>query len=254
MISKNPEQICFFNLNMAEKELLWDGGRFLLNHFAIVVVPHQDDESIAMGGSIAKLIEFQFDIHIIYTTVEKLDRRLKTNPAKRKKEASEALEVLGVSRGNVHFLDFPDGNLRQTTLDFSKSAGKLRAVVQEIEDKANMPIKEGETLVLTTSRHDAHRDHEDTFNLIKNAFRKKIIMEFPTVNHICSEFQSNCIIDISAHTLTKKKALQVYKGEISKRRILWEEIDSLDREFGKCICVESAESCFISWYGQLHNF
>lgn len=246
-MSFNPKS--FFHLNLINRELTWQDGKLLLNNLAIVVSPHQDDESISMGGCIAKLVASGYKVHIIYITVEKRNEELNTDPIERKAEAIKALSVLGIkSTNSVHFLNLPDGNLKVSVLNYSKSAGILQSLVSDIEKGHNI---EGHTLILTTSRYDAHRDHEETFNLIKNGLRKKVIMEFPTVNHMSSNFNFNCVIDISNYYSVKKRALEQYKGEILKRRILWDEIDYLDKCNGEIIDVKRAESCFISWFGLL---
>ena len=100
---------------------------------------------------------------------------------------------------------------------------------------------------------DAHRDHEETFNMIKNGLRKKIILEFPVVNHMSSAFTPNCYIVIEEDIYERKKAaLRRYTGENSRGRIMWEDIDCLMTENGKKINSKYAESCFVSWYGYLN--
>lgn len=244
---------------MVDGLLLSNNDKLCLNQLAIVISPHPDDESISMAGTIAKLIDFKFTVYIIYVTAEKLDIKKGTNPSKRKLEAIMAVCLLGINVENIIFLDFEDGNLKEFSLNYSKSAEILRSEINEIEFRNNIidingkkTVKE-HTLILTTSRFDAHRDHEETFNLIKNATRKKIILEFPTVNHMASYYTPNCIIDISYYFPLKEKALKQYVGEINKNRILWDDIFKLDQLTGKQFDVEYAESCYISWFGLLTN-
>jgi len=228
-----------------------------LNNLVIVVSPHQDDESIGCGGAVAFLISSKYNVHFIFTTIESSSRaRL------RKLEAQKAIKALGGSIENIHFLDLPDGDSKKFILNYSKSVGIVSSKIKEIELKQSV-IEIGEnnkeillnnkhTLILTTSRHDAHRDHEETFNMIKNGTRKKIIMEFPVVNHMSSAFIPNCFIEIPKEIYEiKKRALSKYFGEDIKGRIMWADIEALMLENGKKCNSELAESCFVSWYGYL---
>lgn len=246
------------DINFLDKTLSHPSGlSFSLNGLAIVISPHQDDESIGMGGTIALLISSGFSVFFIFTTIEP------TNEAYlRKNEAKRAIKALGGDVARITFLDLPDGDSKSFILNFSKSVGKLKKQIKEIEiakrvisvednGKENL-IDNKHTLILTTSRHDAHRDHEETFNMIKNGTRKKIIMEFPVVNHMSSAFEPNCIIEITDEIYDiKKKALSKYPGEKIKGRIMDEDIEQLMLDNGKLINVTRAESCFISWFGKL---
>ena len=228
-----------------------------LNGLGIVISPHQDDESIGFGGTIALLSRHNFDLHFIFTTIESTKRA-----HTRKIEAEKAVIELGGNKDNVHFLDLPDGDSKNFILNYSKSVGKLQAKIKEIELKSNVIeigvngkeilIGNKHTLLLTASRHDAHRDHEETFNMIKNGTRKKIIMEFPVINHMSSAFIPNCFIEIPKEIYEiKKRALSKYFGEDIKGRIMWDDIEALMLENGKKCNTELAESCFVSWYGYL---
>jgi len=213
-----------------------------------------------MGGTIAKLIKMKFKVYTIFTTIEKNDPEIFSSPLRRIIESTQALFQLGVENRNdseIKFLKIPDGDTRQFVLNYRKSVGTLKKIITDIEKNENVSdsegnyIKEGKTLILTTSRMDAHRDHEETFNMVKNALRKRIILEFPVVNHMSSSFISNCIINISDCYQIKLNALNKYGGEIRKNRILWQDIDSLEKEMGQRIGVERAEGCFVSWHGYI---
>lgn len=248
-----------YYLDLNTKNLHSDtGDKYLLNGLAIVVSPHQDDESIGMGGTIALLIEKGFVVYYIFTTIESSEAA-----QLRKDEATSAVMKLGGDIKNIKFLDFIDGQLKLHTLKFSDTVSVLKKEIRRIELKENVieilpfdkenQIDSKHTIILTTSRYDGHRDHEETFNMIKNGTRKKIIVEFPVVNHMLSDFKPNCYIPLPTHILEmKKEALMQYSGEEIRGRIMWEDIDSLLRKNGSQIGVEKAESCFISWYGYIN--
>jgi len=231
--------------------------KYALNGLAIVVSPHQDDESIGMGGTISLLIKQGFTVFYIFTTIESTDEA-----DFRKDEAEAAISELGLPVPKIYYLDFVDGDSKIFTLNFSESVGKLKKIIRDIEltnkvieveeNGKEILIHNKHTIILTTSRHDAHRDHEETFNMIKNGTRKKIILEFPVVNHMSSSFIHNTLIEIPDDVYdTKKKALAQYVGEDNKGRIMWEDIEAFMLENGNLIGRKRAESCFISWYGHL---
>ena len=249
-----------YNLDIADRSLSCGDQHFLLNGLAIVVSPHQDDESIGMGGTIAKMRLAGYDVHIIFTTIEKFAPQQRLNPQKRKLEAGAALQQLLVNSDKIKYIDLNDGDTRTSVLSFANSAGFLKDLIRKIEMDAGVTTSQGlkrvpgETLVLTTSRHDAHRDHEETFNMVKNGLRKHIILEFPVVNHMSSQFQPNCFIDITNASPVKIQALKKYQGEIAKNRILWEDIAALEADYGAACGADKAEACYISWFGYIPSY
>lgn len=85
---------------------------------AIVIAPHQDDETLACGGIIARKRNEGLPVHVVFVTDgaashphhERLDppalARLRAG------EAMAAIAFLGVERNAVHFLNEPDGTLK----------------------------------------------------------------------------------------------------------------------------------------------
>ena len=247
-----------FTIDFSNRLLIMDHGiQYSLNGLAIVVSPHQDDESIGMGGTIALLIKHGFTVHYVFTTIESTDEAVF-----RKFEAEAAISQLGIADSKIYYLDLVDGDSKSFTLNFSESVGRVKNQIREIElrnkvieveeNGKEVIIDNKHTIILTTSRHDAHRDHEETFNMIKNGTRKKIILEFPVVNHMSSAFTFNSLIEIPDDVYeTKKNALFQYVGEDIKGRIMWDDIEAFMLENGKLIGRKRAESCFVSWYGYL---
>ena len=85
----------------------------------LVIAPHMDDEMLACGATLAALPE-KHAIHIIYATDGTRSpvpdrlwkvRTLAKLQAVRTTEAENALDTLGIPRGNATFLGLPDGNL-----------------------------------------------------------------------------------------------------------------------------------------------
>lgn len=83
----------------------------------VVIAPHQDDETLACGGIIARKRSEGLPVHVIFITDgsashpdhPRLDRP--AIAALRAREAMQAMSCLGVERSAVHFLEEPDGTL-----------------------------------------------------------------------------------------------------------------------------------------------
>lgn len=118
-----------------------------------VLAPHMDDELLACGGTLAGLPSKSL-VHVVWAT----DGSRSPVPAApwrsppaglsevRFHEAREALNLLGVPRENLHFLDLPDGRLREHAAGLDQALGPLLAAI----DPAH---------VLAPFRFDRHPDH-----------------------------------------------------------------------------------------------
>ena len=109
-----------------------------------------DDEVLACGGTIAQLKNKE-SIYIIFITdgggkqYHKLLSYVDIN-AIRIGESIAALDVLGVSKNNIKFLNFPDGQLRK---EFNSLVSELQANINSIKpDHIFIPF-----------RYDWHQDH-----------------------------------------------------------------------------------------------
>ena len=101
---------------------------------ALIIAPHQDDETLGCGATISAKRSAGARVKIVFMTDGTKshshlmdERQLETL---RKQEALAAAQVLGVPVGDVHFFDFPDGSL---TDHRTAAAEKLRALLMEFE-------------------------------------------------------------------------------------------------------------------------
>ena len=96
----------------------------------LIVAPHPDDEVLALGGTIARLLEHKSQVLVVFLTngdANRAAKRLLTgNPLhravdyralgyRRQKEAVNALRVLGLPKNHALFLSFPDQGLSSLT-------------------------------------------------------------------------------------------------------------------------------------------
>jgi LmbE family N-acetylglucosaminyl deacetylase len=113
---------------MASSDASRLGEPLRLGHAArvVLVAPHPDDETIAAGGLIRRLVDAGATVHVVFVTsgdgypdaVRASLHGRTPAPADylaygslRRREALDATRRLGLSRGSVHFLAFPDGGL-----------------------------------------------------------------------------------------------------------------------------------------------
>lgn len=205
----------------------------------LIFAPHNDDEVLGVGGSIAKYIEQGDKVYICSVTVGNDEARANEI----KKEALEAHSYLGVT--DTIFLNLPVVNLSSLpTSDLNKS---INDVVVEIKpDIAFIP-----------HRGDMHTDHKIVsqsamvaLRPINNPQLKAIYAyetlsetewDIPTVDNV---FIPNVWVDISNSVNNKLEAMKYYKTQLYNfphPRSL-QAIEALSQYRGSTIGVNNAES------------
>ncbi|NMG06428.1 PIG-L deacetylase family protein [Brasilonema sp. UFV-L1] len=132
---------------------------------AMVFSPHQDDETFGCGGMIALKREHGIPVTVAFLTDGQgshgPDSQIKEKIIQiRKQEAVKALEILGVETSKIHFLEKPDGTLQ----DLQKEQRE-----QTIQQLAELLILYQPEEVYVPHRKDCHKDHEATYELVKEA-------------------------------------------------------------------------------------
>ena len=82
----------------------------------LVFTPHPDDETFAMGGTLAMLSKNGNDIHVVIFTNDNkgsLDLEMTSERLARirRAEEEEACKILGIPLENIHWLGYDDGDL-----------------------------------------------------------------------------------------------------------------------------------------------
>lgn len=182
------------------------------NDRILIVAAHPDDETIGMGGSIAKLTQSQVEVSVLFVADGVTSREIQRESlAERKSSSLLALSKLGTEK--VKFLDLPDNRL--------DSIPRLR-IIREIE-QAILDFKP--TVVFTNSLEDLNVDHR----IVSEC---SIVATRPAVNsnirallsfEVCSStdrffgkttFAPNVFFDISNNYPSKLDALKAYGVEI----------------------------------------
>ena len=129
----------------------------------VVFAPHPDDESLGCGGTIAIRRALGQEIKVIFVTdgAFSMDPKGKAAIAlQRQQEAIEALDILGIDKHCITFLNYPDGALQ------TLSPPEQAELIQEFQ-KILAPYPQVEVFV--PHHHDRHPDHEATYCLVKAA-------------------------------------------------------------------------------------
>jgi LmbE family N-acetylglucosaminyl deacetylase len=132
---------------------------------AMIVAPHQDDESFGCGGLIALKREQGIPVQVVFITDGAASHtwhpqfKLGEIAPIRRQEALTALGILGVEPDQIYFLDQPDGRLKYDQAARQRATEALTRLIQ-----THQP---GEMYV--THRHDRSADHEATYELTRQA-------------------------------------------------------------------------------------
>lgn len=133
---------------------------------AVVFAPHQDDETLGCGGTIALKRRAGALVTIVYMTDGRTSHQ-KFMPVQelcplRKQEALKAGEVLGLRDGDIQFLDFPDGELGEYH-EFAVT--KVSAILSRLRPAD----------VFVPYQADKTSDHEATYKIVIEAIKRSAL-------------------------------------------------------------------------------
>ena len=207
----------------------------------LVIAPHPDDEVLGCGGTIARFVNEENEVHIIIVTKGTEDLFPQSLIEEGRNEAKKASEYLGVK--NLHFLDgFPAAKV--DTIPSYKLNNKIFEIIQEIKPE----------ILFIPNRKDIHKDHQLVHEAAlvasrpnSNKYQPIQIMAYETLSETewsFVPFIPNVFIDISEHLDTKINAMKFYKSQLKQfphtRSI--ESIKNLAMFRGGVINVKYAEA------------
>ena len=179
----------------------------------LVICAHPDDETLGLGGTIAKLSKNGDKIKVlVFTEGESGAENVSKNQIKkRKNEFEKACKILGVYK--TKFLNYEDQKL---------DAYPLLTLAKEIEHE----IKEwSPTIIYTHYWKDMNQDHRQLFDATLIAIRpspwskisKVICYETPSSTEWgFNDFIPNLFVNIEKEIKKKILALKQYKNEVEK--------------------------------------
>lgn len=179
----------------------------------LIVAAHPDDETLGMGGSIAKFVSSHAEVSVVFVADGVTSRQLQRESLQNRKDASlRALSILGVT--NVVFLDLPDNAL--------DSVPRLN-IIRELE---NIVLNFKPTIVFTNSLEDLNVDHRIVSECSIVATRPNAHSDIRALltYEVSSStdqffgkptFSPNFFVDISDYLNVKSDALRAYAVEMN---------------------------------------
>lgn len=212
----------------------------------LVFAPHNDDEILGVGGTIAKFVDSGCEVYVCEVTHGDYNNEIEKNLTERtRKEALESHKLLGVKQ--TFFLDLPVVALKDTpTLVINAEFEKIVSLVKP-------------NIVFIPHRGDMHIDHRETAYAAMVSLRPisnpqlEAIYAYETLSEtewntptVDNAFIPNCYNDISNFIDLKLKSMACFKSQLHEfphPRSL-EAIEALSKYRGSTIGVNNAE-CFI---------
>ncbi|MBS0425223.1 MAG: PIG-L family deacetylase [Proteobacteria bacterium] len=166
----------------------------------LVFAPHQDDETLGCGGTLALLRQKNCTVKVIFVTDGAGAGSLDADaPAVRRKEANAALSVLGID--DIEFLDEPDGSFR-TSAGFEK---KVRQLLQQFKPD----------WLFAPSVLDYHRDHVAVGQTVLSCWQRCSAPGRAFIYEIWSPLPATHVMDIGSVIELKKQAISCYALPLS---------------------------------------
>ncbi|MCG8545133.1 MAG: PIG-L family deacetylase [Alphaproteobacteria bacterium] len=179
----------------------------------LVIAPHPDDETLAVGGTIAGFAAAGGDVTVLTVAAHMPPLYSDAVHQQTVEEARRAHAVLGVAKSM--FLDIPAVFVHEQPH-------------HELNGKILGAIEETEPTVLLMPYPDRHVDHRVIFESVMVSARPvgtgqsiAVLAAYETLSethwnapHIEPNFTPNWVVDVSAHIEKKMEALTCYESQI----------------------------------------
>ena len=180
----------------------------------LVVAPHPDDETLGVGGTIAKYSRMGHEVMVLIVSGHLPPLYNRKDYDKTVQESLKAFSILGVKSSS--FLEIPATMINSIS-------------VNELNSKINKVVSEFHPHIVFCPYPDRHIDHRLVFDSTMVATRPigvgrkiEIVAAYETLSethwnapHIEPNFTPNWVIDITEHVDVKLQALKCYKSQIS---------------------------------------
>ena len=175
----------------------------------LVLAPHPDDESIGMGGTIAKFAaEGERVVVVVFSGGEEANFWQKQDAVRttRMRECIKAGKILGVA--DIIFFELADLTLRTEIVERDVES-RLREIID----------KEQPRMVFTTAVDDVFPDHRAVANLIfslkKQHYPDLAVWVYTVWNplHITHREQPRLVVNITKTFSQKWRAIHTYKSQ-----------------------------------------
>jgi LmbE family N-acetylglucosaminyl deacetylase len=179
----------------------------------LVVAPHPDDETLGVGGTIAKHAEQGDEVTVLVVSGHLPPLYVRDSYERTVVEAKRAFDILGVS-GSM-FLEIPTGTIGTQPVGFVNN--KLTEIVAELRPE-----------IVLGPFPDRHVDHRLVFESLMVATRPrgagksiKLLAAYETLSEthwnapqIEPNFVPNMVVDVTTQMERKIRALKCYESQI----------------------------------------
>ena len=180
----------------------------------LIISPHPDDETLGVGGTIAKLIDQGNDVKVLTVSGHLPPLYKKSDYELTISEAMEAYKILGLK--NYKFLEIP------STMIGDMPVHKLNSQIGKV-------VEDFRPQIVFCPFPDRHIDHRLIFESAMVATRPikygkeiELVAAYETLSethwnapYIEPNFNHNLVIDISEYLTLKVDALKCFKSQIT---------------------------------------
>lgn len=181
----------------------------------LVVAPHPDDETLGVGGTIAKYSAQGDEVFVLMVSGHLPPIYSRKAYEETVSEAYSAFSVLGVKKSE--FLEIPATMIGDQPL-------------HEVNGRISKVVNDFNPHIVLCPYPDRHIDHRLVFDSVMVATRPvgvgkdiEIVAAYETLSethwnapHIEPNFTPNWVVDVSDHISKKLNALECYKSQISE--------------------------------------
>lgn len=207
-------------LQKMENLPLMDLDDILCGGTPMVLAPHADDESLGCGGLIAEACaRGRPPVVVVLTDGTMSHPSSPSYPARRlqelrEAEARRAIEVLGLPPDRIHFLCQPDARVPHDGPGMLAIAEELKILLRHWNIGT----------LLTTWKHDPHRDHVAAYNIGRHAAHgtgARLVCypvwawTLPPRQRLELTELTGARLDITRHLSIKKRAIAEHKSQYS---------------------------------------
>lgn len=195
----------------------------------LLLGPHPDDAEFSSGGTIAKLIENNIEIH--YAVFSMCEKSIPAgfSPGTIKNELLNAVDFMGINKQFLYLFDFEVRVFPQFRQEILEEMVRLSRLVKP-------------DLVLLPSSSDIHQDHKIIYEEGIRAFKQSSMLsyEMPWNNFA---FLSNLYVTLEERHVQKKiDTLKLYKSQYFRKYSDEDYLRSLTKIKGLQINEKYAET------------
>jgi LmbE family N-acetylglucosaminyl deacetylase len=171
---------------------------------------HPDDLELGMGGTIAKHVDRNHEVHLAICTQGIGGKS--GHPKLRMEEAKKAAAILG---GDLHLIDYP-------VLQLNKPSNEFKMTISNLIQSIN-PDR-----VYTHSPHDYHQIHQTVAQSVTDVtYQIRELVYYEIISSTNPDFKPNAYVDITEYIDFKLNSLSAHQTQRSKLYIIANAVKSL---------------------------